>query len=148
MANENKKNFILALGRRKESIARLRLYSVVPSDLVHADQKIQKGDIIVNGKKIEDYFKGSVAKSLFEKPLIITNNLGKYAMTVKIEGGGQRGQLDAFVHALSRALSSFDAKNRQILKKAGLLTRDARVRERRKVGMGGKARRRKQSPKR
>ena len=85
---------------------------------------------------------------VFEKPLKITNSLGKYGVTAKIEGGGQTGQLDAFVHALSRALSSIDVKNRQILKKAGLLTRDARVRERRKVGMGGKARRVKQSPKR
>ena len=148
MAEDTKKDFIFALGRRKESVARLRLYTSVSADLMYLQEKVQKGSLIVNGKKAEDYFKGLVAKSVFEKPLKITNSFEKYAITAKIEGGGQTGQLDAFVHALSRALSKIDDKNRQILKKAGMLTRDARVRERRKVGMGGKARRVKQSPKR
>ena len=148
MAEKTQKNFITALGRRKESVARLRLYTLVSANLMYAQEKVQKGSIIINGKKAQDYFKGLVARSVFEKPLKITNSLGRYGVTAKIEGGGQTGQLDAFVHALSRALSSIDVKNRQILKKAELLTRDARVRERRKVGMGGKARRKKQSPKR
>ena len=81
-------------------------------------------------------------------PLKITNNVGKYTITIKVEGGGFTGQLSASIHAMARALSTVDDKNKQILKKAGLLTRDARVRERRKVGMGGKSRRKRQSPKR
>lgn len=148
MAEKTQKDFIFALGRRKESVARLRLYVSISADLMYAQEKVQKGSIIINGKKAQDYFNGLVAKSVFEKPLKITNTLGKYAITAKIEGGGQMGQLDAFVHALSRALSTMDDKNKQILKKAGMLTRDARVIERRKVGMGGKARRKRQSPKR
>ena len=144
---EDKKNYIFTVGKRKESVARLRLYSsIVNLDL--GDEKIKKGDIIVNGKKASEYFSGLVSKSVYEEPLRLTNNLDKYALTVKVEGGGQHGQLDAMVHALSRALSKIDVKNKQILKKNGFLTRDARVRERRKVGMGGKARRKRQSPKR
>ena len=146
MTNDIKKEFIFAVGKRKESVARLRLYTSSSLDL--GEEKLKKGDILVNGKKAESYFSGSISKAQYEKPLQITNNLAKYILSVKIEGGGQHGQLDAFIHALSRALSSMDEKNKKILKKAGFLTRDARVIERRKVGMGGKARRKRQSPKR
>ena len=140
------KNFIFTVGRRKESVARLRLYTSMPSDLKVENSK--KVEIYVNGKKANDYFRGLVAMPLIEAPLKSTNSLDKYFISVRLVGGGQMGQLDALVHALSRALSLADDKNRGILKKMGLLTRDARVRERRKVGMGGKARRKKQSPKR
>jgi len=75
--------------------------------------------------------------------------VGKYYVTVKVVGGGKNGQLDAVVHGIARAFDKADReKFRPPLKRAGLLTRDARVRERRKVGTGGKARRKKQSPKR
>ncbi len=148
MVKDTKKDFIFTIGRRKESVARLRLYTNSNPDLVIGEEKLKKGDVVVNGKRALDYFKGIVAKVRFEEPLKITNNLGKYILSVKVDGGGQTGQLEAFIHALSRALASMDPKNRQILKKQGLLTRDARVRERRKVGMGGKARRKRQSPKR
>ena len=75
--------------------------------------------------------------------------MGKYYVTVKVVGGGKKGQLGATVHGIARALAKLDADTlRAPLKKAGLLTRDSRVRERRKVGTGGKARRKKQSPKR
>jgi len=148
MAKDTKKDFIFSIGRRKESVARLRLYTNSNPDLTIGEEKLKKGDIVINGKRALDYFKGIVAKARFEEPLRITNNLDKYILSVKVDGGGQTGQLEAFMHALSRALASLDPKNRQILKKQGLLTRDARVRERRKVGMGGKARRKRQSPKR
>lgn len=148
MAKDTKKDFIFSIGRRKESVARLRLYTNSNPDLTIGEEKLKKGDIVINGKRALDYFKGIVAKARFEEPLRITNNLDKYILSVKVDGGGQGGQLEAFMHALSRALASLDPKNRQILKKQGLLTRDARVRERRKVGMGGKARRKRQSPKR
>jgi small subunit ribosomal protein S9 len=146
MAKDIKKDFVYTVGKRKESVARLRLYTT--SSLNLGEEKFKKGDIVINGKKAESYFSGLISKLHYEQPLKITNNLGKYILSVKIEGGGQHGQLDAFIHALSRALSSMDEKNKKILKKAGFLTRDARVRERRKVGMGGKARRKRQSPKR
>lgn len=143
-----KKDYIFTVGKRKESVARLRLYQTIKDTLIFAGEKAKKGEIFVNNKKIEDYFSGEVAKAKYLEPLKLTNNLDKYVLTFRVEGGGLSGQLDAAIHALSRALSLMDLKNRKILKKKGLLTRDARVRERRKVGMGGKARRKKQSPKR
>ena len=145
---QTNKNYIYAVGKRKESVARLRLYTGSFSELKLGEDKVKKGDILFNGKRAKDYFKGLVAKAKYEQPLKITNNLEKYVLSVKIEGGGQNGQLDAFIHALSRALSGMDEKSLLLLKKKGFLTRDARVRERRKVGMGGKARRKRQSPKR
>ena len=144
----DKKNYKIAVGRRKGAIARLRLYIDLKESLLIGEQTVKKGDVFVNGKKIEAYFTGNTAKATYEEPFRITNTLEKYTITVKVVGGGQVGQMDAFIHALSRALSSIDEKNKQILKKKGFLTRDARVRERRKVGMGGKARRKRQSPKR
>jgi len=144
----DKKNYNFSVGRRKDAVARLRLYVNLKETLVFGQVTIKKGDIFVNGKVIEEYFKGATSKAIYEEPFRITNTLGKYTISVKVEGGGQRGQIGAFIHAVSRALSAMDEKNKQILKKKGFLTRDARVRERRKVGMGGKARRKRQSPKR
>ncbi len=144
----DKKNYKFAVGRRKEAVARIRLYEDLKENILIGETPLKKGDIIVNNKKADDYFRGLTSKVRYEEALKITNNLDKYTITAKIEGGGQKSQLEAFIHALSRTLSTIDDKNKQILKKKGFLTRDARVRERRKVGMGGKARRKRQSPKR
>lgn len=104
---------------------------------------------LVNGKVIGVYFPGSVAREAWQKPFKTTDTLGKYYITVKVSGGGKKGQLDAVVLGISRALSLLKPdKHREPLKKAGLLTRDSRIRERRMVGTGGRARRQKQSPKR
>jgi small subunit ribosomal protein S9 len=146
--SKDKKIFQFAVGKRKEAVARLRLYTDLKSEPKINGVKIEKGSVFVNSKPIENYFSGLVSKAIYEEPLKITNNLGKYAITVKLKGGGLKSQLEAYVHALSKALSLLDEKNRHILKKKGFLTRDSRVKERRKVGMGGKARRLKQSPKR
>jgi len=143
-----KKGFIFAVGRRKDAVASVRLYEISKDMPLIAEEKVKKGEIFVNDKRIENYFSGKIAPLIYLEPLRITNNLDKYAITVKVVGGGQRGQLIAVVHGISRALSAIDIKNRQILKKKGLLTRDPRVRQRRNVGMGGKSRRAKQSPKR
>lgn len=143
-----KRNYISTVGKRKGAVARLRLYVSFNETISLGEESVKKGDMIVNNKKIENYFTGDTAKATYEEPFRITNTLDKYTYTVKITGGGQKGQLEAFIHSVSRALSSIDDKNKQILKKKGFLTRDARVRERRKVGMGGKARRKRQSPKR
>lgn len=134
--SETKSKFIQTVGRRKEAIARVRLYP-------------GKGESIVNNQLISQYFPGETAKVIYFKPFEETGTRGKYYVTAKISGGGKTGQLEAFVHGLSRALALADRENfRPILKKKGFLTRDARIRERRKVGTGGKARRKKQSPKR
>lgn len=148
--NNDKKvyKYKYAVGKRKEAVARLRLYENLKESPEVEGVKLSKGDVFVNGKKIAEYFSSKVSKAIYEEPLKITNNLEKYSFTVKVVGGGQKSQLEAYVHALSKVLSSMDDKSRHILKKKGFLTRDARVRERRKVGMGGKARRVKQSPKR
>lgn len=143
MADKNYKSFT---GKRKAAVARLRLF--VTGLPTATGDDVKKGDIIINGKKAEEYFKGLVAKATYEEPFKITNTLGKYTFTLKITGGGTKSQLEAFIHTVSKALSSLDEKSKHILKKKGFLTRDARVRERRKVGMGGKSRRKRQSPKR
>ena len=142
------RDFIFAVGRRRAAVARVRLYSKVPSGLKFGENDIKKGTMLVNEKNIESYFSGAVSKAEYEKPLKIVNASGKYGVTARIVGGGPKSQLGAFVLGLSRALATVDGENRPLLRKKGLLTRDARVRERRKVGMGGKARRKRQSPKR
>lgn len=132
-----KKDYILTVGRRKEAVARVRLY---PKG---------SGAFTVNGKPVEVYFYGEASKVAYMQPFKITATEGKFDITVKVAGGGPSGQLGAVVHGIARALEKFDKETyRAPLKKAGLLTRDARTRERRMVGMGGKARRKKQSPKR
>ena len=142
------KDYISTVGRRRAAVARVRVYSKVPDSLKFEDHTVKKGDIIVNGRNISEYFSGVVSNVVYEQPLKITNSLNKYAITARIVGGGLQAQLGAFVLGLSRALAARDESAKLVLRKKGLLTRDPRVRERRKVGMGGKARRRKQSQKR
>ncbi|MDO8551611.1 MAG: 30S ribosomal protein S9 [bacterium] len=132
----NNQKYIFAVGRRRESVARIRLYS-------------GKGETLVNDKPISQYFPILGSEMSYLNPFKETGTLGKYFATIRVVGGGFKGQLGAVVHGLSRALSQADpGKHRSLLKKKGLLTRDPRTRERRKVGTGGKARRKKQSPKR
>ena len=133
---KKKKDYTYAVGRRKESSARVRLYK-------------GKGENIVNDRPMEEYFPGEVNKVKYELPFKLTDTLGKYYVTARVNGGGKKGQLGAVVHGIARCFSKEnEEKFRAPLKKEGLLTRDARVKERRKVGTGGKARRQKQSPKR
>jgi small subunit ribosomal protein S9 len=145
---QTKKEFIFAVGRRREAVARVRLYEDVKPDAKWGDLAIKKGDILVNEKMASDYFSGDVSRRVYTEPLRVANAQNKYAITIRVVGGGLSGQLDAAVLGIARALSSIDPEYRKVLKEKGFLTRDARVRERRKVGTGGKARRRKQSPKR
>lgn len=149
MAQSTNKDFIYAVGRRKSAVARVRLYKSVKADLLWGKEKIVKGRILVNEKPVEKYFSGNVMETFYKEPFIATNTLNKYAVTIKVMGGGLKGQLDAALLGISRVLSEIDVeKFRPILKKKGMLTRDSRVRQRRTVGTGGKARRQKQSPKR
>jgi small subunit ribosomal protein S9 len=135
-ARKRKKNYTYAVGRRKESSARVRLYR-------------GKGKNTVNGKTVKDYFSGETTGEEWTKPFMVVDALGKFYFSAKVVGGGKMGQLDAIVLGIARALSEAEREKYRIpLKNAGLLTRDARVKERRKAGTGGKARRKKQSPKR
>lgn len=124
-----------SVGRRKEAVARVRIFE-------------GKSPILVNGKPINEVFGGMVNQRAYQKPFELTKTLGKYTATVKIVGGGTASRLDAIVHGVSRSLASMSLENRAVLKKNGLLTRDARVKERRKYGHAHKARAMKQSPKR
>lgn len=147
--NQTKKDYIYAVGRRREAVARVRMYSHVKEGLVWETVPVTKGEILVNKMPISQYFNSDLARYEYSEPLRVVNAQNKYTFTIQVEGGGKSGQLDATVTGIARALSTADPeKYRPILKKKGFLTRDARVRERRKVGTGGKARRAKQSPKR
>ena len=145
-----------AIGKRKSAIARLRLYLVGKDKTViiknpkgNGSLKIKQGDIYVNGKPIEIVFPNQVDKARYIFPLKVTDNINRFAVSILVHGGGKSGQIDAIVNAFAKAIEKIDRDQyRPSLKKLGLLTRDSRVRERRKVGTGGKARRAKQSPKR
>ncbi len=146
VSKTSQKDFVFALGRRKSSNAEVRLYK--KDVVVWGGTTVKKGDVVVNNKPALDYF-GKNFEKVYKDPIQITNTQEKFAISIKVRGGGKAGQLDAVVLGIARALDKIDSeKFHSILKKKGMLTRDPRVRERRKVGMGGKSRRRKQSPKR
>jgi small subunit ribosomal protein S9 len=109
-------------GRRKTSVARVRL---VPGE----------GKIVVNGRPLDQYFGLKTLELIVKQPLNVTDTLGKYDVLAKVEGGGPTGQAGAVRHGIARALLRVDAEYRPGLKKAGLLTRDPREKERRKYGL-------------
>ena len=109
-------------GRRKKSIARVYL---VPG----------KGNITINKRNIDDYFGLETLKVIVRQPLALTDNGEKFDVTVNVHGGGYTGQAGAIRHGISRALLQADAEYRPTLKKAGFLTRDPRMRERKKYGL-------------
>lgn len=137
MTTKTSKNYIQAVGRRKTAIARVRLIE-------------GKKEIVVNGIPATQYWPGNAFESLYLEPLITTNTHKKYTVSAKISGSGKMAQLDAFIHGLSRALTQVNPERfRPILRKKGLLTRDPRMKETRKIGSSGsKARSKRQSPKR
>lgn len=108
-------------GRRKTSVARVRL---VPGS----------GKVIINKKNIDDYFNYETLRVLVKEPLLITDTTGKYDVVANVDGGGFTGQAGAIRHGISRALIESDGELRPILKKAGFLTRDSRMTERKKYG--------------
>lgn len=114
--------FVMGTGRRKESVARVRL---APGD----------GVVVVNGKTPQDYFHRADAAEQVATPLAVTNTLRRFNATVKVAGGGLMGQLDAVRHGIARALLQADPEHRPALRKAGLLTRDPRAKERKKYGL-------------
>jgi len=131
-----KTRYTEGIGRRKVATARVRLYE-------------GQGDFVVNDTLVGEYFQGvRNAAVVYNKPFELTGTKGKFAVTAKIIGSGVSAQLDALVHGLSQALVAHNPEFKIFLKGAGLLTRDDRMKETRKIGMGGKARRKRQSPKR
>jgi small subunit ribosomal protein S9 len=121
-------------GRRKSSVARVFL-------------KAGSGKIIVNDKPVDEYFSRETGRMIVRQPLVLTENLDKFDIMVNVAGGGESGQAGAVRHGITRALIELDAEMKPTLKAAGLVTRDAREVERKKVGFH-KARRRKQFSKR
>lgn len=139
-----------AVGRRKQSVARVRLYLIKKSaEVLVGKLKIKAGEIFINGKSVDETSFKIYKKMFLALPLTLTKNEKRFAVSIMVRGGGTTGQLDAMVHGIARALLIVDSDAyRSILKTNGLLTRDPRKKETRKVGTGGKARRMKQSPKR
>ena len=152
LKNTKEKNtqYIYSVGRRKTAVARIRLYNVFVSGKVQIlGNEYKKGDVVVNGKPISEYFKFVGFAPEYNKILRLTDTSDKFVFSAKVAGGGLAGQLDAIVHGIARALDKLDTeKYHNILKVNNFLTRDPRERERRKVGNAGKARRKKSSPKR
>lgn len=114
--------YYAAVGRRKTSVARAR---IVPGT----------GEIVVNGRPVDQYFGGAIWVDQVQEPFHAVNQFGRYNVEVRVLGGGRSGQAGAIRHALARALLASDEALRQPLRKAGLLTRDARMKERKKYGL-------------
>lgn len=127
-------NYNYGTGRRKESVARVFL-------------KAGSGNIVVNGKPVDSFFSRETGRMIVRQPLVLTDNLNRFDIMVNVAGGGESGQAGAVRHGITRALIDLDAALKPTLKAAGLVTRDAREVERKKVGLR-KARRAKQFSKR
>ncbi len=127
-------NYNYGTGRRKSSVARVFI-------------KAGSGKIVVNEKPVDEYFSRETGRMIVRQPLVLTDNLNRFDIMVNVAGGGESGQAGAVRHGITRALIDLDAEMKPVLKAAGLVTRDAREVERKKVGFH-KARRRKQFSKR
>ena len=114
--------YFYGTGRRKNSVARVRVYSGT-------------GKIIINDRDIDDYFGLETLKLIVRQPLVVAGVEGKFDIVVRVSGGGVSGQAGAIRHGLSRALLVYDENLRPELKKAGFLTRDPRMKERKKYGL-------------
>ena len=120
---ESKKKYFYGTGRRKSSVARVRVY------------ENGTGSVIVNGRDIDDYFGLETLKVIVRQPLAATETADKFDVIVNVHGGGYTGQAGAIRHGVARALLTVDNDYRPVLKKAGFLTRDPRMKERKKYGL-------------
>ena len=132
---QSKKPYLYGTGRRKSSVARVRLF------------QNGTGSITINGRDIDDYFGLDTLKTIVRQPLVLTGTEEKFDIVCRVSGGGVTGQAGAIRHGISRALLQYDESLRPALKKAGFLTRDPRMKERKKPGLK-KARRAPQFSKR
>lgn len=119
-----KKAYFYGTGRRKSSVSRVRLIE-------------GSGNIIVNDRELDDYFGLETLKAIVRQPLVLTETIGKFDVIAKVLGGGVTGQAGAIRHGISRALLQAGDDFRPVLKKAGFLTRDPRMKERKKYGLRG-----------
>lgn len=117
-------DFFYGTGKRKTSVSRTRLYKGT-------------GSITVNGRDLENYFPRATLQMIIRQPLRLTKTLEKFNIACRVTGGGLSGQAQAVRHGISRALLEFDPELRGVLKRAGFLTRDSRVKERKKYGQRG-----------
>ena len=120
---ESKKKYYYGTGRRKSSVARVRVY------------ENGTGSIIINGRDINDYFGLDTLKLIVNQPLVTTDVVGKVDVVVTVAGGGVSGQAGAIRHGVARALLTLNPEYRATLKAAGFLTRDPRMKERKKYGL-------------
>ena len=119
----NKTSYFYGTGRRKSSVARVRVYN-------------GSGKIIINDRPIDEYFGLETLKLIVRQPLVLTETEGKFDVICRVAGGGVTGQAGAIRHGIARALLQYDSENlRPLLKKAGFLTRDPRMKERKKYGL-------------
>ena len=116
--------YFYGTGRRKKSVARVRVYA-------------GSGKITINNRNIDDYFGLETLKLIVRQPLALTGTADKFDIVCNVQGGGVTGQAGAIRHGLSRALLQYDENLRPALKKAGFLTRDPRMKERKKYGLKG-----------
>ena len=119
---ESKQQYFYGTGRRKSSVARVRVY-------------LGSGKITINGRDIDDYFGLETLKLIVRQPLALTETAEQFDIVCTVAGGGVTGQAGAIRHGLSRALLVFNPELRPVLKKAGFLTRDPRMKERKKYGL-------------
>ena len=119
---ESKIKYFYGTGRRKHSVARVRVYP-------------GSGNITINNRSIDDYFGLDTLKLIVRQPLALTETAEKFDIVCTVTGGGVTGQAGPIRHGLSRALLEYDAELRPVLKKAGFLTRDPRMKERKKYGL-------------
>jgi small subunit ribosomal protein S9 len=118
------KPYFYGTGRRKKSVARVRLYPGT-------------GVVTINGRDIDDYFGLGTLKLIVNQPFGVTDTVGKFDIVANVNGGGFSGQAGAIRHGVARALLSADENYKPLLKKAGFLTRDPRMKERKKYGLKG-----------
>jgi small subunit ribosomal protein S9 len=121
---ETENTYFYGTGRRKSSVARVRLYPGT-------------GKITINSRDIDDYFGLDTLKLIVRQPLALTGTTEKFDVIVNVQGGGVTGQAGAVRHGIARALLQYDESLRPALKKAGFLTRDPRMKERKKYGLKG-----------
>lgn len=130
------KEYFSAVGRRKSAIARVRIWP-------------GKQELVVNGKSLSAYFRNDTIKKMIGSPFAAAEVLGQYTGSIKVAGSGIMGQAEAIMHGIGRALAKADPeKFKKLMRDKGFLTRDPRMKETRKAGQGGRARAKKQSPKR
>lgn len=128
VVKKNKDNFFSGTGRRKTSVARVWLYEKSKSPVE---------GLIINGKLAREYFVVPSSENIYTRPFQVTDTLGKFSASIRVHGGGRESQIVAVSHGIARALVNYNAEFKSALKKEKLVTRDSRMKERKKYGKLG-----------